>query len=452
MQLRKIKWKDHPIIGDLSLDFVNSANNKPYSTILLAGENGTGKSTILETISSFLNYGKYEYFDLIEYSIDDVIYRTTSPVYSNFDAKNKTFFDIIDENNNITKIRHDRIYNTSEIDKEINDLRYYGCVYSKARSDYKTRSINSTMTTELDKNKHDIDQEEDFTSLKQLIVDVENQDYYSYSQINITQGDNPQSWNTFYPNSKLFRFKNAFNNFFEKLKYDKVVDINSEKTIIFSKNNHSIPIDKLSTGEKQIVFRGAFLLRNTSILDDAIIMIDEPELSMHPKWQRKILNYYKQLFSTFGQQTAQIIFATHSDHVLKEALSDNMNNIVITLEENNGVITSRNINMPSVLPMITTAETTYLAFGVLSNDYHTELYGFLQDKHNCRSVKHLDNFIINQTQYDITKHKCISNHGNTQYESLCTYIRNAIHHPDSGNTFTEAQLKDSINLLIKLCR
>ncbi len=59
MKLRKVKWNKHPILGDLSLDFVNHDTGEPYNSILLAGENGTGKSTILEAISSFLSAGPY---------------------------------------------------------------------------------------------------------------------------------------------------------------------------------------------------------------------------------------------------------------------------------------------------------------------------------------------------------------------------------------------------------
>lgn len=42
------------------------------------------------------------------------------------------------------------------------------------------------------------------------------------------------------------------------MKYEKVADKDGEKSILFSKNGKSIPIDKLSTGEKQVVFRGIF--------------------------------------------------------------------------------------------------------------------------------------------------------------------------------------------------
>jgi predicted ATPase len=449
MKLRRVKWKDHPVLGDLFLDFVNPNTDKAYNTILLAGENGTGKSTILDSLSRFLNAGPYEYFDYIEYTVGDNVYKTKTPTDG---TNHKPFFDIEDENGNVYKIRHDRSNSPGLLASETKDLRRYGCVFSKARSDYKTKKITSTTTSELDKDKHDIDESEDFTSLKQLIVDVVNQDNAGYSEINMALGDRPKSWDEFYQTSKLFRFKNAFDGFFEKMKYEKVADVNGEKAILFSKNNKHIAVDMLSAGEKQIVFRGVFLLKNTNVLDGAAIMIDEPELSMHPKWERKILGYYKGLFSLNGQQKAQLIFATHSDHVLKEALVDKVDSIVVTLDEINGEIFCRNIDAPSVLPSITSAETTYLAFDVVSNDYHIELYGWLQDKEGLASVKACDDFIRNHAKYDSSRHSKPSGYGRTTYETLSTYIRNSIHHPDSGNIFTEAELRESIRLLTEMCK
>lgn len=53
MKIRKVKWANHPILGNLELNFINPTTNKSYSTIVLAGENGTGKTTILETLNTF---------------------------------------------------------------------------------------------------------------------------------------------------------------------------------------------------------------------------------------------------------------------------------------------------------------------------------------------------------------------------------------------------------------
>ena len=43
-----------------------------------------------------------------------------------------------------------------------------------------------------------------------------------------------------------------------------------------------------------------------------------------------------------------------------------------------------------------------------------------------------------------------SSYGRTQYNTLPTYIRNAIDHPDSGNRFTDDELRRSIEFLIQL--
>lgn len=449
MKIKKVKWKNHPVLGDLEIDFINPINGEAYSTIILAGENGTGKTSILSSLTTFLNIGSFEYFDYIEYSTDTNNFTVISPSDG---TTIKTFFDIRDSATGIIhKIRSDRHNSPNTIQEDKNDLRHYGCVFSKARADYKTQQIRFATTKQLDEDKYDKDDEDDFTALKQLLVDVQNQDNSEYADLSKSLGVSPKPWNDFYLTSKTFRFKNAFDNFFESLKYLKVVDGQEEKSILFEKNGKTISIDDLSTGEKQIVFRGIYLLKNNKQLNGAIVMIDEPELSMHPKWQQNILKYYKQLFTNGNDQIAQLFLATHSEYVVGNGLKDPQESLVIVLTESAGIINARRIDAPSVLPTITSAETNYLAFDVVSNDYHVELYGWLQDKEAKNTVKSCDNFIVANALYNSTYDKP-SSFGLTTYQSLCTFIRNAIHHPSPANTFTEIELKKSIELLIELCR
>jgi len=450
MKIRKVKWKDHPVLGNLLLDFINTASGQPYGTIIFAGENGAGKSTVLEDLGSFLNLGSFEKFEYIEYVVNGDIYKA---IPTSDGATHLNFFDITNPDGTTQRIRSDQGNNPSHVKENPLDLRHYGCVFSKARSDYKTQKITSTSVSALDVEKYDADINDDFTSLKQLIVDVVNQGNADYMEINKLLGASPKSWSDYYPTSKIYRFKNSFDTFFEGMAYEKVSDESGEKTIKFTKNGASISIDKLSTGEKQIVFRGIFLLKNSGILDNATVMIDEPELSMHPKWQEKILKYYKGLFTNdAGLQKAQLFFATHSDHVLKHALADQTNNLVIVLERDGRNIKTKKIDSPSVLPSITSAETNFLAFDLISNDYHIELYGWLQDKESKDSVKSCDDFIITHQKYNAATHAKPSSFRTTSYSSLPTYIRNAIHHPDPGKTFTSAELRNSINLLMELCK
>ena len=221
---------------------------------------------------------------------------------------------------------------------------------------------------------------------------------------------------------------------------------------MFDKSGKSISIDDLSTGEKQIVFRGIYLLKNNKRLNGAAIMIDEPELSMHPKSQKNILKYYEDLFTETNQQIAQLFIATHSEYVVERALQNRANNLVIVLTENGSSINTKKIVAPSVLPTITSAETNYLAFDIASNDYHIELYGHLQNKESKHTVKSCDNFIVSSPHYDLILHGKSSSFNTTTYQTISTYIRNAIDHPNPAVIFSEEELRISIILLIELCR
>lgn len=69
-----------------------------------------------------------------------------------------------------------------------------------------------------------------------------------------------------------------------------------------------IPIPKLSSGEKQLIILLAEALLQRG--KHYVYLADEPELSLHIDWQRKILPAIKRL-----NQNAQIIAATHSPEV-----------------------------------------------------------------------------------------------------------------------------------------
>lgn len=72
-----------------------------------------------------------------------------------------------------------------------------------------------------------------------------------------------------------------------------------------------IPIAKLSSGEKQLIILLAEALLQRG--KHYVYLADEPELSLHIEWQRKILPAIKSL-----NQNAQIIAATHSPEVASQ--------------------------------------------------------------------------------------------------------------------------------------
>ena len=126
---------------------------------------------------------------------------------------------------------------------------------------------------------------------------------------------------------------------FDEVKYFGIDNINGQKQIIFDKKGKKIPIDSLSSGEKQIIYRGAFLLKNLKSLNGCIVFIDEPEISMHPKWQQKILTYYKSMFrDTNGVQTSQMFVVTHSPFIIHNSSRQNDKVIVLSKNANDQII------------------------------------------------------------------------------------------------------------------
>lgn len=197
-------------------------------------------------------------------------------------------------------------------------------------------------------------------------------------------------------------------------------------------------------------------MKNAQLIKGGIVLIDEPELSLHPRWQRKILKFYRDLFTQNGEQTVQIFLATHSQYVIESALKDSENVLVVALKDDNGNIMSQNMSLPIALPNPRASEINYHIFGIETEEYHIELYGYLQHKNGLSTVKDTDDFIKSSSEYNTAKHQkpyiYTRNNGCvTTYDTLPTYIRNAIDHPD-GRTYTHEELVTSIKLLIELCK
>ena len=74
-----------------------------------------------------------------------------------------------------------------------------------------------------------------------------------------------------------------------------------------SKQGSSFLVGAASSGERELL---TYLFAIFSLnVRNALILVDEPELHLHPKWQRTLL----QLFSTLAEKTGnQFLFATHS--------------------------------------------------------------------------------------------------------------------------------------------
>ena len=446
MSIRHIQWSGHSSLGNLELDFTDD-DGQPYRTIVIAGENGTGKTSILEAISqtavdpfpdfhdlSCLEFEDYETERRIRLQRRDEAKKDVVAVFMNNDGE-----PIDGENNN--GVQTDYLIAQGSL------LRFQrqGIAYSRARSGFKTGTIESITTGDRDWSRARIDASDDYTPVKQMLVNLRTQDDRDFTQIAMQQG--VARWNDYYPRSRTCRFANAFNGFFDDLAFDRVDQVDGSHQVVFKKHSREIPIDALSTGEKQIVYRGAYLLDGLEKDEGGVVLVDEPELSMHPKWQQRVLPFYRGLFPLDRHNPVQLIIATHSEYVLETALRDSENTLVIALDDQCGKITSQRITAPYALNSLSSSEVKYRVFGVASIDYHVALFGLLQSYAPGDKVKHCDSFITQQPEYDRICHARMSRYGATEYESLPTYIRNAIDHPSPEKEYNNEDLITSIELM-----
>ncbi len=91
-----------------------------------------------------------------------------------------------------------------------------------------------------------------------------------------------------------------------------VLDVQHELDIVTQKDRHISP-EYLSSGEKQLLL----LLCNaiTARKNGTILIIDEPEISLNIKWQRKLI---QALLTCLEGVDSQIILATHSIEILSK--------------------------------------------------------------------------------------------------------------------------------------
>lgn len=103
-----------------------------------------------------------------------------------------------------------------------------------------------------------------------------------------------------------------------------LVDISATQPLFESFNGKPVSIDELSSGEKQFYYRAALLNQLASA--HHFLLVDEPETSLHPTWQREVVKLYRNAGSK-----NQVILATHSPHIIASVPPENL--FVLHLDE-----------------------------------------------------------------------------------------------------------------------
>lgn len=335
MKIRKIQLINHPIMGDIIFDFTDH-QGETVDTIIIAGENGVGKSVLLNTIFDFSNYQldnnrrdekKIFEIELNENEINIITNRPNfqrhfpEPISSlfivKFDYNKEGWEQIIIEAKTLDNKPldvHSSLFSNNDT------KRILKTIFSDAEINFTPKQILNVTSKNIDietfsseKSSFNI-----ATEITQLLIDIQSLDALDFSE----WGKNHIGEAVIEEkiDIRMKRFTSAFNYMFPSKKYKTVENKDNQKKIIFEEYGKEMEINQLSSGEKQIVFRGSFLLKDKESSKGAVILIDEPEISMHPTWQLKILNFFKRLFMDVnGQQTSQLIVVTHSPFIIHNA-------------------------------------------------------------------------------------------------------------------------------------
>ena len=320
MKIEKVHIKNVKGIKDLELSF--KKDNKILDLIVLAGINGSGKTTILEAIKDFFDNRNIDFNDIEKSNIYLEIF------FEDFEREKIIPFINIDSQNNIYQVFH-MLGSYNSYIKENKGLYHQlaknfdnppKIIYLPANNSFEEVK---TETMNLQKEYRFINfiNSSIMNDIPSYIATRKN--YLATIEEDLTMKEVTN------------KVVNEINGIFDILEIDvRLKGFSKDKKIlpIFENSaGEEFDINDLSSGEKQL------FLRTLSIKmlepNNSIILIDEPELSLHPKWQQRIIEVYKKI----GENN-QIIVATHSPHILGSVSNEN---IFILYRNENGKIEAK---------------------------------------------------------------------------------------------------------------
>lgn len=398
MRIVAVEIRNHPGLGDLDID-LRGGNGRAAGVVVIAGENGCGKTVILEAIfaalaptrlllntSSRLASGYYRVLIELDEENTSKSFReiTSTKEFEEIHKRWPDFDGIIVTIDN-TRLKSSYQLNKSFrlLDKKETELSYdsaevlgssYFCFYSEANVSFEVPRVETIRTSaglgqQNNASAHVMFPVRSGSALAgevtQLLVDLQAADDAEVARwLDKNEGRPPEQLR----NRRIKRFTEAFARIVPHKKYQGVETVGGEHRVTFVENNFRTSIGDLSTGEKQIIFRGAFLLRQFDNLAGAVVMIDEPELSLHPTWQTDILPFYEKIAKGNDEKASQIIMATHSPFVVHG--SPEAKHIILRRNHQTGTV--RADNKPTYLGF-TTAEIAIEAFDLGS--FARDAYG-----------------------------------------------------------------------------
>ncbi len=205
--------------------------------------------------------------------------------------------------------------------------------------------------------------------------------------------------------------------------------------VLKENNNIQIPLSSIGSGFEMIfsLIYSYYLSKQNN--KKMIILIDEPELHLHPDVQKKFVDFLLEI-----SKDTQVIITTHSPILVKQLMyNEFVKSIVIHNDKTISDISDLKLSYFS------SNEINYIAFGLATEEYHNELYEEIKSLNgNTLKIKDFDNqfFVVTKNQQ-----KLYPWIGNANEVSIHTFIRNQIHHRKDNGEAKYDDLKSSIDFM-----
>ncbi len=107
------------------------------------------------------------------------------------------------------------------------------------------------------------------------------------------------------------------------------------ETLNIKQKNSRYSFEDASSGQKNMIYVISMIARY--LQNDSLILIDEPEISLHPNWQMAYVSFIKKIFANY--KSSHFVIATHSPYLVSD-LEMNSSSIVTLKRENEKIISN----------------------------------------------------------------------------------------------------------------
>lgn len=330
MKIQRLFLRNVRNIKELDLDFRDPVTGKPMSRIVLAGANGSGKTTILECIFGLIaaaeRYGKQEIGRHSELQDVEIALPVSAQLQLLFDLE---FIGAPPVTLSVGYGERGPIISEASVAEEAS----VGGLLPPPNIFTLSQPLQPTSL---------------FTRLAEFIHHAREKGesafgsvlYFPYNRYlpSVPEGElriEPREYQWAYRYSANSEWKGSTESYLFSLNYldledrdrnlpanrygqavelvnsvldgKKIARIQRGRVVVETDKGEAHGLDDLSSGEKQIVLLLVEILRRIAL--GSVILLDEPEISLHPAWQRGLMAALDKIIE---QYDAQVILATHS--------------------------------------------------------------------------------------------------------------------------------------------